>query len=226
LLRLTLAAATQGTHCLPFKFQSDARWFSEALLYSRFLPRFRGDPLAEAPTHADAVVGQFAFDAATKAGLVLRPGATQLVVCEAKMFSPLSSGTTHAPGFDQAARNVACMAETLRRAERPVSQYTSLGFFVFAPESQINSGLFAEPLRRNGLRDRLLKRAAMYDGEPCRVEILRWLENWALPLVEQITLDCCPWESIVQRVRISAREDRDSLGHFYELCLKYNQAMG
>src|SRR5262245_21290448 len=36
-----------------------AAWYSEAWLPSAFLPRFRRDPLAEAWTHADGVVGHF-----------------------------------------------------------------------------------------------------------------------------------------------------------------------
>jgi hypothetical protein len=53
LLRLVLSAASAGIPCLPFRFADGARWFSEALLYSAFLPRHRGDHLAEAWTHPD-----------------------------------------------------------------------------------------------------------------------------------------------------------------------------
>lgn len=71
LLRLVLAAGSKGMACLPFRFEPGARWFSEALLYSRFLPCFRGDPLAESLTDADGVIGHFQFGPATKVGLEL-----------------------------------------------------------------------------------------------------------------------------------------------------------
>ena len=46
----------------------EARWFSEAWLASAFLPRFRGDRLAESRTHADAVVGHFTIGNPGRAG--------------------------------------------------------------------------------------------------------------------------------------------------------------
>ena len=225
LLRLALAAAFRGSRCLPFALEHDSRWFSEALLYSRFLPRFRGDRLAESLTHADAVVGQFIFGAETKTGVILCPQATQFVVCEAKMFSPLSSGTKHAPGFDQAVRNIACMAETLRRAGKPVAQYSSLGFYLFAPASQIRGGLFAELMNRNSMRTKLAGRVSMYAGEKSHPELVEWLEDWGLPLVERVALDCCPWESIAEQLARSAGDRGTAFARFYELCLKYNSAL-
>ena len=196
LLRLVLAAGSKGADCLPFRFDPTARWFSEALLYSAFLPRSRGDRLAESLTHADGVVGQFLFDATTKAGLVLDPKCSQFVVCEAKVFSSLSAGTKRAPTFDQAARNVGCMAETLRKARRRISLYKSLGFFVLAPESQIKAGVFSVQMSKEGIRERLRERVQMYDGQPTHDELQKWLDEWALPLVDRIELSCHSWESI------------------------------
>jgi hypothetical protein len=43
----------------PLSFSEGARWFSEALLLSAFLPRSREDPLGESRTHADGVIGHF-----------------------------------------------------------------------------------------------------------------------------------------------------------------------
>src|SRR5689334_17825642 len=74
-----LIAADEGLP-LPFALDRTARWFSEPLLDSAFLSQFRGDPLAENYTHADAVIGQFAFRADTKIGLRLEPEATHFVV--------------------------------------------------------------------------------------------------------------------------------------------------
>jgi len=88
MLRILLSLHAEGTECLPFTVQPGARWFSEAQIGSPFLPRFRGDPLAEQRTHLDGVFGHFDFQSGTKTGLVLTPDSTQLVVTEAKMFSP------------------------------------------------------------------------------------------------------------------------------------------
>lgn len=225
LLRLVLAAGSDGIDCLPFRFEPTARWFSEALLYSAFLPRFRGDELAESLTHADGVVGQFRFDAATKAGLVLEPECSQFVVCEAKVFSRLSAGTKRAPDFDQAARSVGCMAETLRRAARHPSLYKSLGFFVLAPESQIKGGTFSGQMSKEGIRKRLVDRAQMYgSASDRRNELQKWLDKWALPLVDRMELSCCSWESIISRVSAAQTEYGKSLSEFYQRCLTYNAA--
>jgi|SRR5579859_1481181 len=40
----------------PLSFTPDARWYSEALLTSRFLPQSRPDSRAESFTHADAIM--------------------------------------------------------------------------------------------------------------------------------------------------------------------------
>jgi len=236
LLRLALTAGSEGADCLPFRFEPTARWFSEALLYSAFLPRFRGDPLAESLTHADGVVGQFRFGAATKAGLTLDRGCSQFVVCEAKMFSGLSAGTKRALTFNQAARNVGCMAETLRKAKQDLSLYKSLGFFVLAPASRIEAGVFSDQMTKDGvhgIRRCLRERVQMYDGhdndsqsKSKRNELEEWLNKWALPLVDRMELGCCSWESVIDRVSATHPEYGRSLSEFYKLCLEYNAGAG
>ncbi|MCH7876577.1 MAG: hypothetical protein IH965_14945 [Gemmatimonadetes bacterium] len=51
--RLKAALADRYAVPHPFALMPRARWYSEALLPSQFLKRFRGDPLAEGWTHAD-----------------------------------------------------------------------------------------------------------------------------------------------------------------------------
>jgi hypothetical protein len=142
----------------PLSFAAGARWFSEALLPSAFLARHRGDRLAESWTHADGVVGHFLIGEGGKADLTPLPGATQLLVVEAKLFSGLSPGVAHAGYYDQAARTVACMAEVLRRAARHPSTMTGLGFYVLAPASQIESGVFARAMAKGLLLEKVRER--------------------------------------------------------------------
>ncbi len=71
---------------------------------SQFLPRFRGDPLAEGWTNADGCIDHFHINE-RKGDLILDAGAEHFVVVEAKMGSGLSSGTTRALGYNQAARS-------------------------------------------------------------------------------------------------------------------------
>ena len=113
----------------PLSLPKDGHWFSEARLPSAFLKRFNGDPLAETHTNADSVIGQFKIGSKGKTDLELIPNATHLVILEAKLFSGLSKGVKNAPYFDQAARNVACIAEVLKRGDCHPDSFTQLGFY-------------------------------------------------------------------------------------------------
>ena len=139
----------------PLDFASRARWYSEALLPSQFLPRYRGDLLGEGWTHADGVVGHVVIGNGAIANTTLAGNSSQFVVTEAKLFSPLSTGVRHAPTFDQAARNVACIAEVLSKAVRPPDQFLSLGFFVIAPREQIDRHLFRTQVSKDSIQDKV-----------------------------------------------------------------------
>jgi len=113
MLRLILDAVQSNDMDSDLRFLPQSRWYSEARLDSPFQPVARPDALGEGATRADGVIGHFTFREQTKAGLRLHAGASQFVVVEAKMFSNLSRGTKNALEYDQAARNVACMANTI-----------------------------------------------------------------------------------------------------------------
>lgn len=149
LLRLVLdwfSSAKITNH--PLSFPKDGYWFSEARLPSAFLPRFRGDPLAESQTTADGVIGHILVGQSGKTDLELIPNATHSVVLEAKLFSGLSKGVTNAKYYDRAARNVSCIAEVLRQADHNPESLLHLGFYVLAPKSLIKSRLFSRHLAK------------------------------------------------------------------------------
>lgn len=176
----------------PLRFLAGSRWYSEAFLMSPFRHQSKQDPLGEDFTNADGVIGHFDFRASTKTGLNLAAGGWQFVVVEAKMFSNLSSGTKNAPGYNQAARNVACMADAIKWSGLPLSEFESLGFFVIAPS-----------VDRRGRRDTNLEtclnpecickvvgqRIADYEIKlrKKQAETLReWEANYFLPLVHRL----------------------------------------
>lgn len=66
-------------------FLPKARWYSEALLPSRFLPRQRGDDRAESFTHADGVLGHFTIAPGERGEAKLTPETRQFMVIEAKL---------------------------------------------------------------------------------------------------------------------------------------------
>ena len=214
MLRLTLdwiAAEAPSDH--PLSFEEGARWSSEALLPSAFQPRHRGDELGEEWTNADGCVGHFE-QRPGRGDLLLDPDATQFMVIEAKMSSGLSRGTTRAKDFDQAARNVACIAEVLQRAGRVPDAMTSLAFLVTAPKAQIEAGVFGELVTVPSIRGKVAKRVADYSGEKDE-----WLHEWFEPVVESLRLELLSWEELLDGAP-------EALAEFYGLCLKYNERQG
>jgi hypothetical protein len=221
MLRLILCSAAKGVSCLPFEFSSDARWYSEALLASPFLARHRGDELAEAYTHADGVVGHFNFRPATKA-LVLEPDARQFVVLEAKMSSLLSAGTRRAATYDQAARTVACMAQTIEQSRIRLRNLSSIGFYLIAPEEQLGRGAFQKQMTRSNITERVQLRIDQYRNDKMRTRRLReWFETIFQPLIERIDLRCWSWETAVDKITEANPSTGKEVQGFYSQCIRF-----
>lgn len=208
----------------PLAFYEDSNWYSEALLPSQFKPRSQKDSLGESYTHADGAIGHFTIGGSGKGDLVLNEDASQLIILEAKMFSKLSAGVSHARYFDQAARNVACMAEVLRLKNIHPSQMDSLGFYVLAPQSQFEKeSSFGAYTEKSSVIEKVHRRAVEYQDRKEYDEIKDWFDNYFLPLIKVIDIQCISWEDIIEFI---ASEDEDfgsELKEFYELCLKFNQ---
>lgn len=200
---------------------TDSTWYSEALLPSAFLARYRGDKLAESWTHADGVIGQFAIGKNGAGDLSVGSGITQLLVTEAKIFSKLSPNVTNASYFNQAARSVACIAEVLCRGEIDARSVNELGFFVIAPQSRIEEGVFAKQMDKDDIRQVVGKRISEYQEE----QMQQWYERWFLPVLENTCIRCISWEEILGVVTESDRTFGVELADFYAKCLKFNQSV-
>lgn len=196
-------------------FAPYASWYSEALLASRFLPEQRGDSKAESYTHADGVVGHFTVDTGKRAKIRLLPEAKQFVVIEAKLGSPLSAGTTNVPGYDQAARNVACIAHLLGDSNIIPSSFDSLAFFVVAPEEKICTGMFTELLQKDSIENKVRRRVEQYGPK-----YQDWFNDRFLPVIHHIKIKALSWESLLNV--LPCNTDTASLAEFYEMCLNCN----
>ena len=226
MLRLVLAAQHRGINCLPFSFLAGSRWFSEAQLRSKFHPRFRGDRVAETRTHVDGVVGHFRLLPGTKTDLELVAGAKQFVVIEAKMFSPLTSYTRYAICYDQVARTVACMATTLEHADILPSDLTSVGFYVIAPSSQIELGVFSKQMNRVHIAEKVQLRIKDYqDNNEHFTKLQVWFKDFLTPLLERIDLRCWAWEKTIDEILSADLERGSIIQEFYRSCIKYNPTM-
>ncbi|CAB5161479.1 hypothetical protein D3OALGA1CA_5082 [Olavius algarvensis associated proteobacterium Delta 3] len=202
----------------PLKFLPGSRWFSEGLIPSTFLARYRGDKLAESWTHADGIIGHFEAGNMGRADIRLSQDATHVVCVEAKMFSKLSPGVTNARYYNQAARYVACMAEMLKRANRRPEQFEQLGFVIIAPDEQIRADVFTQQMSRGHILETVKRRVAAYEGEK-----EAWFSDWFLPLLKAIAMKILSWESALEEIVKQRPEDGKNLMAFYRRCLVYNR---
>ncbi len=196
-------------------FEPGATWYSEALLPSRFLPLVRGDSLAESFTHADGVIGHFRVQSGDRGDAALIAEPKQFVVTEAKLGSSLSVGTKNAPTYDQAARNVACMAFMLGDASVKPESLRRLAFYVLAPQKQIESGIFGALVSKESIRSQVEARIASY-GERHH----EWFSSVFVPTLERIDVDVLAWERVLEPIAKSS--EGPAFKAFYAKCLKFN----
>ena len=115
----------------------------------------------------------------------LSGSAQQFIVVEAKLFSPLSPRVTHAAYFDQAARNVACMAEVLSRAGRRPQELSSLGFFVLAPREQVDRQFFSREMSVTSIEQKVAERVSEYPAPDLEAKE-QWRRDWFLPTLSRM----------------------------------------
>ena len=196
----------------------DASWYSEALLPSAFLPRYRGDRLAESRTHADGLIGHLNVGRRAATDLALRPDARQFVVVEAKIGGRLASGVKNAPNFDQAARTVACMAEVMRRADRSPKEMDELAFVVVAPRAKVEEGNFDEELSARSIRRKVQHRLEGYAGT-----LDAWFKTWFEPTLKRIDLRLFAWEDLIEDIAMDDMVSGQLIDSFYGQCLHHNR---
>jgi hypothetical protein len=217
LLKLVLRqASTIQDQSFPLGFLTGSTWFSEALLPTAFKPRYRGDPLGESRTNADGVIGHIIIGTKAKADLELESTASQFTVVEAKVGSPLSAGTSNARYFDQAARNIACMAEVMARAGMTLSRLERLDFIVLAPQYSIEKGTFSEEMQPSSIRTKVRKRVSAYEGQ-----LDAWYQKRFEPTMDQVHLHSLSWEEAIEWIGSEKPGAADELSEFYDQCLKF-----
>lgn len=209
------------SHELAF-VDKDSRWYSELLLPSQFLARYRGDKLAESYTHADGVIGHFKRGNEGKGDILLEEHARQFMVLEAKIYSKLSNRVTNADYFDQASRNVACIAEVLNRSDMNIDEVEKLGFYVIAPEEKLNDKTnLLEFTNKNNVKEKVKKRVDDYEGKSGERK-KEWYNDWFLPTLNKAEVKCLSWEEIIYFIKQSDKNYAEDLSSFYKKCLKYN----
>jgi hypothetical protein len=221
MLRLVLSwFAAQPPEEHPLAFLPGSRWYSEALLTSPFGPGPTGTRLSESGIRADGIIGHFRVR--PDHHVELNEDARQMVLVDAKMFGGFSDGATIAPAFNQASRQVACIAEALRRADRPAREMERVGFAVLAPAEQVDAGVFSRFLTGEVIRDNVWDRVQKYGGATLHSK-RPWFEEWFEPTLERIDLSLISWESVVEAVAHADPAAAGDLAQFLSVCMTHNR---
>jgi hypothetical protein len=191
---LVSASIQQGIHLQDIDFSNVQNWYSEGLLSSPFLPRERGDKLGEGYTHADMVIGDFEVEPFKRGDITIKSTNGIFGVIEAKMGSKLSSGTKNAPNYNQASRNLACIAYNthctthdiffsvtapeLKIAEHNINKQVNLQ--VMLDQIAMRFDQYDKDSRVYGLKDEILQRA-----ETCNCSVISY-ESWLETLANHI----------------------------------------
>jgi hypothetical protein len=215
MLRLVLDWCSEHpTAVEPFLFLPNARWYSEALLPSRFGGR---GGQREGFTHADGVIGHFEFRPGGRGDIELVPGAKQFSVIEAKMGSLLSTGIKNAPAYNQAARNIACMAHMTARVSPDTSSLKRVSFTVIAPEQRISERAFEAELALEALEQAVRTRTAMFEGLHDE-----WFANNFQALLPKCEIKAVSWEDTVETISAVDQATGKEFQDFLSICLKHN----
>lgn len=160
MVRLLVSASIQeGIHLQDIDFSKVRNWYSEGLISTPFLPTERSDKLGEGYTHADMVIGDFEVKPSERGDITIKGDNGLFGVIEAKMRSKLSAGTKNAPGYNQASRNLACIAYITRDTEH------NIFFSVAAPDVKIKEHSIKEQVSLPKMLKRIEARFNQYDKD-------------------------------------------------------------
>jgi len=144
------------------------------------------------------------------------------------MLSRLSKGIKNAEYYNQAARYIACIAEILKRAKMDPMEMASVSFYVIAPKSQIEKGLFSAELSKESIISIVERRAYEYDrayehDAERKHNKIKWFQDWFVPTLEKTDVQSISWEDILLHLNNVDPEVGNELGIFYEKCRHYNK---
>ncbi|MEZ5941182.1 MAG: hypothetical protein R3C18_07310 [Planctomycetaceae bacterium] len=106
----------------------------------------------------------------------------------------------------------------LKPHEHPLPQ---IAFWVLAPQSQINKGLFATELSPGAMRTKIAMRISQFFGAD-KEALELWHDDYFEPLLQQLeqaqAIKCMSWEDVIDGITDSER--RTSISEFYDRCLE------
>lgn len=222
LLKLLVYAITDfGLKEHPLYVHKNDRFFSEGLLRSPFLTNGKKNRLAESHTHADGAIGNFTIGNDKHKGLLELKG-NKLNVFEAKINSGFSTGVTNASFYNQAARYIACIAETIDKANKlEVLNDLSIGFYLVAPKDQFKKKKsFKKFLHKDHILETVKKRVDQYKNESDYEKRKEWFEKKFNPVLDKIVIKPLFYKDIITELEGSVYIKK--IKDFYNSCIEYN----
>ena len=207
----------------PLAFNQNSRWYSEALLSSKFHPLWRGDNLSESWTHADGVIGQFEIGDNGYGDLKVTEDTTQLIICEAKMLSKYSSGIKNATQFNQVARSIACMSNIFSKNNVEIKK-CSIAFYALVPENRlVKEKTFYKYIEKKDIKRIVFNRIEQYREREDYNDKAVWYRNIFIPFLEYIKIENISWESVIKYIKTNDLSYGTRLDEFYQKCLNFNK---
>jgi hypothetical protein len=114
------------------------------------------------------------------------------------------------------------MAESLCRSRKPPEQWKSLGFYLFAPQSQIDRGIFGSAMQEESIRDAILRRINSYECEDPN-HMQKWQRLWFEPLLAILERRCVSWEDTIDKVKQNDSDAGAQIELFYRRTLEFNK---
>ncbi len=190
------------------RFGDLKNWTSEGLISSPFV---FANKYREGYTHADMTLGDFTINYEERGEININPEADVFGIIEAKMGSPLSSGTKNAPNYNQASRNIACIAYNTRGTD------ISTFFGVVAPASTLIKHRVEEKLKKTSYVQQIEDRFKLYEDDNPVLKVKKEVYRRSLA----IRAFMFSYEDWIQS--FEGKECHQELSDFYTLCLKWNR---
>lgn len=189
-------------------FRSISYWTSEALISSPFV---NARKYREGYTHADMALGDFSVAFNERGEIKISKTAKVFGIIEAKMGSNLSQGTTHFKEYNQASRNLACIAHNTYDID------CEIFFYVVAPEKKISEHEIKKQIDLQTMIDQIIIRFKGYSDEfkkDCQMDLI-------ISKANKCKVASISYEDWIEKI-IDA-SSRKSLFEFYEKAKKWNR---
>ncbi|WP_298425685.1 hypothetical protein [uncultured Kordia sp.] len=183
-------------------FSKVKNWSSEGLISSPFVKTKKNK---EGYTHTDIALGDFTINYENRGDIIVAKKATTFGIIEAKMKSNLSQRTTNALNYNQASRNLACIAENVK------NESCQTFFTVVAPRKMIDKHDIKSQVERDKIIHQISNRYKLSEltvdmelinrAKKCNIKVLSY-EDW---------------------IDLLSDKNKGVINKFYMNCLKWNR---